>query len=92
MPNVAETAAGSRDHRQDVSAPGVLARVERSAGQARWRPKRSCRPWTPTVARRTLPGIGEGLHRYMPWCRVVWPVTGARGRLGSVVAVALRIG
>jgi len=23
---------------------------------------------------------GEGFHRYMPWCRVVWSATGALGR------------
>jgi len=34
---------------------------------------------------------GEGFHRYMPWCRVVWSATGAFSRPVGVVAVALRI-
>ena len=28
------------------SAPGLLARVERSGGRVRWRPKISCCPWS----------------------------------------------
>lgn len=71
------------------SAPGVLARVERSGGRVRGRPKRSCCPWTPTAARRTLPGIGSGVppvHAVVP-CRVIcdwrsWPA-GGRGCRGS---------
>ena len=43
------------------SAPGLLARVERSGGRVRWRPKRSCCPWTPAFvvdALRTHLGNG----------------------------------
>ena len=36
------------------SAPGLLARVERSGGRVRWRPKRSCCPWTPTISTAAL--------------------------------------
>ena len=93
MPIPVETAAGSKDQRQDVVGSGtpyasgtvrgtgeVAAEKDLAApGRRRWLDAHSL-------------ASGEGFHRYLPWCRVVRPVTGALGRLVGVVAVALRIG
>src|SRR5215207_923802 len=55
MPIPVETAAGPGISGKMFSAPGLLARVERSGGRVRWRPKRSCcRPWTPTISTAAL--------------------------------------
>ncbi len=54
----AETAAVSRDQRQDVfgsRSPRASGTVRRTGEVAA---EKILVPWTPTVARRTLPGIG----------------------------------
>src|SRR5215203_6723017 len=61
MPIPVETAAGSTYQRQDVPAPGLLARVERSGGRVRWRPKKTLQREGRLGTSRI--GVGFGLGR-----------------------------